>query len=393
MPLQPLFYTDCLQTSWLFGDHDGGGRDEFLQQANMSDTQTVYRILDASANRAAEGLRTLEEYARFGLDHSSLAEQLKLLRHELTSSLESIAREQLLMARDTESDVGTRLGTPAEYDRADLPRVITAAASRVQQSLRVLEEYGKILDTRAAQQIEQIRYRSYTLGAELEMRASRGDRSQKLQNARLYVLVDAGNSEESFARLVNELARGDVDIIQLRDRQVSDRTLIARARLGTEIAREHQKLFILNDRADLAVAADTDGVHVGQDELPAPIARQIIGPERLLGISTHSIQQAREAEQMGADYIGCGPVFPGRTKQFDAYVGTELLQQVAKETTIPAFAIGGIDPSNLHKVVETGCLRVAVTGAIRDASNPTAAATAIRKILSESDPGHSGSRS
>lgn len=348
----------------------------------MSELQTAYRILDASANRASEGLRTMEEFARFGLSDPSMAGELKSLRHQLTESLTSISRERLLLARDTEGDVGTTLREPAEYARSELLDVIQAASSRVQQALRVLEEYGKVVDVNVATQIERLRYRSYTLGAALELRASRADLLARLDRSQLYVLIDAGTDESSFAETVTRLAQSSVDILQLRDRSVDDRTLLKRAELGTRIAREHEKLFIMNDRADLAVAADTDGVHVGQDELPAPKARQIVGAKRLVGVSTHSIQQAREAVRQGADYIGCGPVFPGRTKQFDTFVGTSLLDQVAAEIGIPAFAIGGIDASNVPQVIASGIRRIAVTGAIRDADEPAEAAGLLKKMLS-----------
>ncbi len=128
-------------------------------------------------------------------------------------------------------------------------------------------------------------------------------------------------------------------------------------------------------------SADADGVHVGQDEIPVADARQIVGPSRLIGLSTHSIEQAREAVALGADYLGCGPVFPGRTKEFDAYVGAELLREVADEIELPAFAIGGIDATNLHHVMDAGVNRIAVTGAVRDAADPGQAAIALKEQL------------
>jgi thiamine-phosphate pyrophosphorylase len=169
--------------------------------------------------------------------------------------------------------------------------------------------------------------------------------------------------------------------VQLRDRSVDDRTLLARARQGTEITRQLGGLFIMNDRPDLAVAAGTDGVHVGQDELPVAETRRIVGANRLIGVSTHSIEQAREAVADGADYIGCGPVFPGRTKAFESYVGTVFLKAVADEIKLPAFAIGGIEESNLEQVLQSGIRRVAVTGAIRDANDPVAAVSELKKRL------------
>lgn len=350
------------------------------------DLQATYRILDASANRAGEGLRTIEEFARFVLDDSQMTAQLKSLRHDLAAAVNRLSRDSLLRSRDTGGDVGTEIREPSEYARTGLSGVVAAAASRTQQSLRVLEEYGKTIDVSVAATIEQIRYRCYTLCADLELRLPqfdrRGhDRRQWLSQSSLYVLIDAGSDEQVFTTMVTQLVQADVDILQLRDRGVDDRTLLSRARTGAEIARQFGKLFIMNDRADLAVAADTDGVHVGQEELPVAETRRIVGPGRLVGVSTHSIGQARDAVADGADYIGCGPVFAGRTKTFESYVGTDFLKEVAGEIEIPAFAIGGIDASNINQVVEAGFHRIAVTGAVRDADDPAAAVTAMKKIL------------
>ncbi len=140
------------------------------------DLQATYRILDASANRAGEGLRTIEEFARFVLDDSQMTAQLKSLRHDLTAAVNRLSRDSLLRSRDTGGDVGTEIREPSEYARTDLSAVVAAAASRTQQSLRVLEEYGKTIDASVAADIEQIRYRCYTLSAEIELRLPRFDR-------------------------------------------------------------------------------------------------------------------------------------------------------------------------------------------------------------------------
>jgi thiamine-phosphate pyrophosphorylase len=140
------------------------------------------------------------------------------------------------------------------------------------------------------------------------------------------------------------------------------------------------KVFIMNDRADLALAADTDGVHVGQEELPVADARRIVG-NRFVGVSTHSMQQARDAVKEGADYIGCGPVFSSKTKCFTEFVGTEFLTQVVNEIQIPAFAIGGIDLSNVDQVSRSGMHRIAVTGAIRDSDDPVGVAQQLKSVL------------
>lgn len=352
-------------------------------------TEATYRILDANANRASEGLRTLEEYTRFILEDAGTTEKLKELRHDFAAAIGRLPRHELLRARDTDGDVGTNLQAAGEYKREQLSDVIAAATSRTQQSLRALEEYGKTIDAGFAKLIEQIRYRSYTISKQLELSIVPNARKQLLAAAQLYALVSAGKSEEKFAKKVRLLYESGVHILQLRDRDCNDRTLFQRASLAAAIAKEANALFIVNDRCDIAAASDADGVHVGQDELPAAAARKIIGADRLLGISTHDIPQVRAAIAEGADYIGCGPVFPGNTKCFSEYVGPTFLSEVhasTKSTPIPAFAIGGITLENLPEVLAAGFHRVAVTGAIRDAADPAAAARVLNETLAEALP-------
>ena len=347
---------------------------------NEETRSSVYRILDASANRAGEGLRTMEEIARFVLDDSKLTSEFKSQRHCLAGALKAISRVSLLKARNTGGDVGTEITGAGEYLRADLADVVAAAAARTQQSLRVLEEYTKTIGPEISAELEQIRYRCYTACAAIELRVVTRSENCRLHSSSLYVLMSCGSSHSNFQAKVEELLGGEADVIQLRDRSADDRTLISRARAGTEIARRLGKVFIMNDRADLALAADTDGVHVGQEELPVADARRIVG-NRFVGVSTHSIQQARDAVKDGADYIGCGPVFSSKTKCFTEFVGTEFLAQVADEIQIPTFAIGGIDLTNVDQVVRSGMHRIAVTGAIRDSDDPVGVAEQLKSVL------------
>ena len=174
-----------------------------------------------------------------------------------------------------------------------------------------------------------------------------------------------------------------VDVIQLRDKRLNDRQLLARARQLREITRAAGVLFIMNDRADLAVIAGADGVHVGQDELSVQEARAIVGARSIVGVSTHSLAQAKQAAADGADYIGVGPTFASTTKRFEStqLTGLDLLRAAADEIRLPAFAIGGIDATNLADVVAAGFSRVAVSGAIIAAAEPGAAARNLRTML------------
>jgi len=188
-----------------------------------------------------------------------------------------------------------------------------------------------------------------------------------LNDARLYALVDVRPDEETFKKFITHIISGGVDIIQLRDKQANDRTLLARSRILKDCIAVSGRdvLFMMNDRPDLAVLAEADGVHVGQEELPVALVRRIAG-DMLVGVSTHSIEQARQAVLDGADYIGAGPVFESTTKEFTQFPGLAYLREVAAEIEIPAFAIGGITAKRLDEVLQTGVRRVAVSSALMD---------------------------
>ncbi|MCL4206337.1 MAG: thiamine phosphate synthase [Pirellulaceae bacterium] len=199
----------------------------------------------------------------------------------------------------------------------------------------------------------------------------------------MYVLVDGRSDDAQFEHLVADLIESRIDVVQLRDKQMPDRQLIGRARLLRELTRGTDTLFIVNDRPDMARLAEADGVHVGQDELTVADVRRIVGTECAIGVSTHSIEQARQAVQDGADYLGCGPTYPSATKDFEQFPGLAFLRQVAAELTLPAFAIGGIRLDRLPAVFETGFRRVAVSAAITQSSNPAESARQMRAAIDQ----------
>jgi thiamine-phosphate pyrophosphorylase len=341
----------------------------------VSHEQELYRILDAAANRAREGLRVVEDYARFVLNDPFLTEQLKQVRHELARAMQMLPAGALLKQRDTLHDVGTSLSTPSEGLRQNATAVLTANWKRLQEALRSLEEFCKPLPKSPAAQFESLRYRCYTL--ERAMAVNEVSK-QRLVQAKLYLLLDCRVNQAEFRVLATSLIHSPVDVIQLRDKQADDRTLLERGLILRQLMRDHSAkqrvpLFIVNDRPDIAVLCDADGVHVGQEELPVAAARKIVGPDRLIGVSTHSLEQARQAVLDGADYIGMGPTFPSRTKDFSAFPGLELLRQVAADITLPAFAIGGVHVDNIASVLQTGIRRIAVSSAILLAVDPVLA--------------------
>lgn len=326
-----------------------------------------YRILDANLNRCLEGLRVVEEYLRFGCQDAYLAGLCKQLRHDLASWSAVFPVNRLHAARDTIHDVGTQVETVGEYQRTDLHAVVAANCKRVQQALRSLEEYGKIVAIDAVRQVEQLRYRAYML--ERAITTTQFNCAQ-LRDVRLCVLVDGRASLGHFVRLVQDVVRGGANMLQLRDKHLNDSQLLERARAARELTRQVNVLLIVNDRPDLAAIADADGVHLGQDDLPVAAARQILGPRRLIGVSTHNVGQVERAICDGADYIGCGPTFRSATKSFAEFPGIDFLRQVHTAFCVPAFAIGGISSSNLGEVCAAGCVRIAVSNSVVDAPDP-----------------------
>lgn len=334
---------------------------------------STYRILDASANRACEGIRTTEEYARFVLEDAELATDAKTIRHGITAALSQLPSGALLNARDTPADVGTAIQLSSEYHRQTTSDVLSAAAARVQQSLRVLEEYGKTVDGKLGQQFEALRYQSYSLMQQVLLQSFCHRRLSRLNESRLYLLIECQSDEATTAKRIEQLADVGVDIFQLRDKQATDRDLYLHAKAAAVTAKRTNTLLIVNDRVDIAAATDADGVHLGQDELPIDAARTILGPEKLIGLSTHDTQQVRQAIEQGVSYIGCGPTFPSTTKAFNDFAGTEFLSAAAElvaEHSLPAFAIGGITETNLAEVLQTGFKRIAVSGSISSSANP-----------------------
>lgn len=348
------------------------------QPPNPASQVHLFRILDAAANRASEGLRVVEDFVRFALDDRHLTELCKQLGHDFSAVLANIPSIDRLTSRETLADVGTDISADSEMSRSDVAEVLAANFKRVEQSLRSLEEYTKILNPQWAADLKSLRYRTYTLERAVDItRESR----RRLSATQLYVMVDGRQTSEEFLFLVESLISAGVHVLQLRDKRLDDRQLLERARVLTELARNSPTMTIINDRPDLALLARADGVHVGQEELSIKDARSIVGPAALVGVSTHSIQQAQQAVLAGANYLGVGPTFENSSKPFDEYPGVELLREVNHQISLPAFAIGGVNLQNLSQVLATGFTRIAVCSAVTQAGDPAAAASKLLEGL------------
>jgi len=320
------------------------------------------RVVDANCNRIGEGLRFIEDIARFLLNDAALSQQLKTMRHDLVKSLSRFGAV-LLSERNSEVDVGAR--TEISHQQ-DLLSLVTANAKRVEQALRVIEELSKLPDlstTLRSKDFEKARFNLYTLEKELLSRLMRQHKIKQLTG--LYVIIDTqilgSKSEVDAAR---KAIRGGAKVIQLRDKQHAKGELLTIAQKLKALCHKSNVLFIVNDYLDIAIAAEADGIHTGQDDLPLSVVRKELPIDKIIGISTNTLAQARKAEAEGADYVAVGSVFPSPTKASATVVGLERLRQAKQAISIPVVAIGGISRENIGEVMSYGADSAAVISAV-----------------------------
>jgi len=213
-------------------------------------------------------------------------------------------------------------------------------------------------------------------------------RRERLRTARLYFVCDARPNGSDPEPLLRAALNGGVDIVQLREKRLDRRAIAVSAATFRRLCDTYSALFIVNDDPSLAISCRADGLHLGQDDIPVAEARGALGPDALIGLSTHSPEQVDAAA--GVDYISVGPVWETPTKEGRPAVGLDLVRHAAAHASLPFYAIGGIDLDNASEVVEAGASRLAVVRAIRDADDPTAAAARLRRAfaqLGEEAPG------
>lgn len=340
---------------------------------------TTLRILDANLNRAREALRVIEDYARFSIDNKQLSGELKTLRHRLSAATSSLGADAILY-RDTPNDVGTSNKTSQELYRADVCDVVTAAGKRFTEAVRTLEEFSKTLQSGLSAQLESIRYAFY----DIEKRVAITLRpASPFAHVRLYVLITESACKRPWIEVATEAIAGGADCLQLREKELDSREFLERAKRFVSLCRRNSVISILNDRAEIAVLSGADGVHVGQDDLPATEVRKLVGRDKLIGVSTHKIEQANRAMLDGSDYIGVGPVFRSTTKPRDFLPGLDYARQVATELgeKIPAVAIAGITEANVDEVMSTGIRAIAVTAAVTGCDDVKGAAARLKARL------------
>ena len=322
----------------------------------------------------------MEDHARFVLDDTDLCGQAKQIRHALAAALSTSGLTDIIRSRNIIDDAGRDLQTAREYDRETSADVVLAAGKRLSEALRVIEEYGKTASPELGRAVEQLRYQGYELEKKLCVCIEAADR---FGHVRLYVLLTESLCSGDWLEAAGAAIDGGADCIQLREKTLPDRLLLDRARRLSVLCRQRGVPFIVNDRADIAVASGADGLHVGQKDLTVEDARRVLGPAPLVGVSTHSLEQARAAIARSPDYIAVGPMFATGTKPRDHVPGPALVAEVRRLTSLPVVAVGGITPQNVGTVLGAGARCVCVCSAVIAEPDVADAARRLKRAVTE----------
>jgi len=322
----------------------------------------LFRIIDANINRASEGLRVLEDLARFYYDDMPISERLKKIRHNIRKSMTDYLPE-CLAGRDTINDVGLSISKKNKIDdKTSLEELAAANFKRLQEALRTIEEDLRVLGKFGLSKVyEEYRYASYTLEKDFSRVNCCLTKKQKL-NTDLYCITAEGYScGRNNIEVVRAMINSGVKIIQYREKEKKLLQKYHECLNIRELTQATGVTFIINDDIDIAMMIKADGVHIGQDDLPVEKVRELVGPEMIIGVSTHSPEQAQDAANRGADYIGVGPIYKTFTKKDVCEpVGLKYLDYAVNNVGIPFVAIGGIKEHNICEVKSRGANCIAM---------------------------------
>ena len=200
----------------------------------------------------------------------------------------------------------------------------------------------------------------------------------------LYLVTDNSDNEEKFLKTIEEAIQGGATVVQIREKTKDTLEFYNLAVKVKQITKKYDVVLIINDRVDVALAIDADGVHVGQSDMPCDVTRKLIGPEKILGVSAHTTEEAQKAEMDGADYLGSGAVFPTSTKSDANRVTKEELKKIVESVNIPVVAIGGITEENAHELSDTVIAGLSVVSAIMSSDDPKKSSENLLNIFKKS---------
>ena len=348
-----------------------------MQNSNHTDAEDLrkYQIIDANLDRAREGLRVLEDWARFGLGENENVKRIKNFRQILGKNHLEVYKQSRNFIKDECKGL-----THQEQIKRDAPnQIISSNAGRVQEALRVIEEFSRQNNHELSKIAAEIRYEIYTLEIELLNLSTYKKSEEILKENDLYVITD---QKENLLEIIESILIAGVKIIQYRFKTGTDKEHLQEAIQIKNICKRYNSLFIVNDRVDIALASNADGVHLGQDDLDLKTSRKLLGYSKIIGISANNEIDISNAVKYGCDYIGIGPVFETSTKKNKKPLGIEKIKTLTKDLNIPWFAIGGIKSNNISYLKRNGFKKVALVSQLMNSEDPKEDAIMILKELS-----------
>ena len=321
----------------------------------------IAQIIDANLDRAREGLRVLEDWCRFGLSREDLVVEIKDCRQKLGQK----HLKRYKISRFTSQDPTPQLTHPAQNLKQSPYDLICANSSRVQESLRVIEEYALILDKNLSDLASEIRYKIYKLEIDIISADEKFKRKKILEEANVYVIT---SPKDNLIEIIQKSLSAGIKIIQLRIKDNILQKDIDQAKEISKLCKENNALFIINDRVDIALLVDADGVHLGQQDMKVKDARNILGKSKIIGLSTENINQMKNYKNEWIDDFGLGPIYQSRTKNKQP-IGISAIKNINNIST-PIFVIGGIDFNNINELKNAGVKKVAIVSTIMDSSDP-----------------------
>ncbi|KGF99773.1 MULTISPECIES: thiamine phosphate synthase [Prochlorococcus] len=335
----------------------------------------IFQIIDANLDRAREGLRVLEDWSRFGLGENNFVTKIKNFRQILGKNHLEIYKQ----SRNYNEDKCKGLTHQEQLKRKAPKQIISSNAGRVQEALRVIEEFSRLHNHELSKIASEIRYEIYNLEIDLLNLSKRKKSDEILYKTHLYVITD---QKKNLLRIIEDILIAGVKIIQYRFKTGTDKDNLEEAIQIKNLCEKYNSLFIINDRVDIAIASNADGVHLGQEDLDLKTARKLLGYSKIIGISANNENDISNALKEGCDYIGIGPVFETSTKKNKKPLGIEKIKTLTKDLNIPWFAIGGVTTNNISFLKSHGFKKVALVSQIMNSEDPKEDAIMILKDLS-----------
>jgi len=335
----------------------------------------IYQIIDANLDRAREGLRVLEDWARFGLGKEKYVERIKNFRQILGKNHLEVYKQ----SRNHIEDKCKGLTHHEQINRKTSEQIISSNSARVQEALRVIEEFSRLQNHELSKIASEIRYEIYSIEIDLLSYSKFKKSEEVLKENDLYVITD---QKDNLLEIIEEILIAGVRIIQHRFKTGTDQDHLKEAIQIRNLCKRYNSLFIVNDRIDIALASNADGIHLGQNDLDLKTARKLLGYSKIVGISANNAIDISNALKEGCDYIGIGPVFETTTKKNKVPLGIENIKTLTKDLNIPWFAIGGIKSNNISYLKRNGFKRVALVSQLMNSEDPKEDAIMILKELS-----------